>query len=98
MVDDRNAELSLGPAECVWIASLPREEQRSELAEIVFGDQCSLGVLLADGAERGRGREHAHDAMFGDHSPEGAGVGCSDRFALVEHRRAAMEERGIHDV
>ncbi len=38
------------------------------------------------------------DAVLRDHPPEGAGVRRADRLALVEHARAAVQQRRVDDV
>ena len=80
------------------IGALAGQEQRAEGAEVVAADVLALGVLLLDGAEgRGRG-EHGGHLVLGDHAPEGARVRRADRLALVEDRRAAVQQRRIADV
>jgi hypothetical protein len=60
--------------------------------------KLALRVFFLDGAERGRRREHGGAAVLGDHAPERAGIRRADRLALVEDRRAAVDERRIDDV
>ena len=57
-----------------------------------------MRVLLAHRAQRGRRGEEGGDLVFLDHAPEGAGVGRADRLALVEDRRAAVQQRRVDDV
>ena len=61
-------------------------------------EHFALRVFFLDGAERGRRGEHRGAVMFGDHPPEGAGVGRADRLALVEDRGAAVKQRRVDDV
>ena len=98
MIDDRHLQLFLGPLHGRGIGPLAREEQCAKPGEIVFPDQFSVGVLLADRAECcRRGEQHA-DIMFGDHAPEGARIRGPDRLPLIHDRGAAIEERRVDRV
>ena len=98
VVDDRDTEARFRPVQRVGIAALAREEQRAEAAEVVGGNVAALRILLLDRAERGGRREQHVHAVLGDEPPEGAGVRRADGLALVEDRRAALEERRVDDV
>jgi len=84
------------------LAALAGEEQRAEGAEAAAArhrlEEGVVGVLDADGAQRGRRREHGVDAVLLDHPPEGARVGRADRLAFEEHRCRARQQRRVHDV
>src|SRR5689334_3453240 len=71
-------EHALGPIYSRWIAALAREEQGAEAREVVLLQQLAVGVFLLDGAERRRRGEQRDRLVFGDHPPEGAGVGRAD--------------------
>ena len=51
MVDDRHAEIVLGPLQGVGIGALAGQEQGAEAAEIVLPDILAAGILLLDRAE-----------------------------------------------
>ena len=38
------------------------------------------------------------DAMICNDTPKCARVGCADRLAFIQHRRAAVEQRAVDDV
>ncbi len=82
----------------VGVEPLAREEQIRKLGEVVTCEIGTARILLLDRSEGRRSREERLDAVFGDHPPEGAGVGRPDRLSFVENRRAASEERRVHDV
>src|SRR3974390_251454 len=64
----------------------------------VFGEQLAVGVLFADGTEGGwRGKQCDYAVLRGD-APKRAGIWGADRFALVEDRGAAVEQRRIDDI
>src|SRR3546814_6451648 len=84
--------------ERVGVGTLAGEEQRAEIAEVVFPDGLAVRVLALDGAEGGRRGEHRADLMVGDHAPEDAGVRRADRLALEHDRGAAMEQRRVDDI
>ncbi len=98
VVDHRHPELVLRPVQRVGVAPLAREKQGAQRRQVVFADQRALGILLADRAERGRRREQRDHAVLGDHAPERARVGGADRLALVQHGRAAVQQRRVDDV
>ena len=98
MVDDRALQLLRGPVERRRIAAFARQKQRAEARKIVFGDEASFGILLADRAERGGCREQRFHAVAFDCAPIDAGIRRADRFALEEHRRAAGQQRRVADV
>src|SRR3546814_16711421 len=81
----------------VGVGTLAGEEQRAEIAEVVFPDELAVRVLALDGAEGGRRGEHRADLMVGDHAPEDAGVRRAARLALEQDRGAAMEQRRVDD-
>ena len=70
-----------------------RNFERSYLRMMV-----AVRIVAADGAEGGRRGEERRHVVLGDDAPEGAGVGRADRLALVEHARAAVQQRRVDDV
>ncbi len=60
--------------------------------------QTRVGIFLLDRAKRRRRDEERLHAVLGDHAPERAGVRRTHRFAFVENRRAALDQRAVHDV
>src|SRR5450755_3854649 len=98
VIDHRHAELLLRPAERLGIAALAGQKQRAEPRQVIAADVGALRVLLTDGAERRRRSEHRADPVLGDHPPERPRVGRPDRLALVQHGRAAVHQRRVHDV
>src|SRR6516162_11574652 len=83
MVDDRDAQLLLGPGNGRRVGAFTGKKQGAELAEIASLDRTALGIFALDRTECGRsGKEDPH-AMLLDNPPEGAGIGRADRLALV---------------
>src|SRR6516165_10244950 len=98
MVDDRDAQLLLGPGNGRRVGALAGEKQRAELPEIASPNQAAVGVFALDRTEGGWCRkEHPHAVLLND-SPESAGVGCTDRLSLVHDRGAAQQQRGVNDI
>ncbi len=98
VIDDRHAELLLGPREGIGIGALAGKKKRAETTEVVLADELSLRVFLLDGAERGRRGEHRRYLVLGDDPPEGAGIGRAHGLAFVENGRVAVEQRRINDI
>ena len=98
VVDHRHAEVLARPHERVGVAALAGEEERAEPREVVLRHVRAPGVLLLDRAERGRRREEHVDAVLRDEAPEGAGIRRPHGLALVEDRRATLEQRRVDDV
>ncbi len=98
VIDDGNAEHGFGPAQRIGVGPLAGQEQRPQTGEIVVLHKHSFGILLANGAEGRRRREEHGDLVLLHHPPEGAGIRRADRLALIEHRRAAVQQRRIDDV
>ena len=88
----------LRPLDGRRVGALAGEKQCAEFRQVVFPDELALRVFLPDGAEGGGRGEQRHHAVLRDQAPEGAGVGRADRLALVEDRRAAVEQRRIDNV
>jgi hypothetical protein len=84
------------------LGPLAGEEQRPETPQAAaLADAGKMGVvrvLLADGAQGGRGGEHGVDLVLVDQAPEGGCVGGADRLALVEDGGGAGEERAVQRV
>lgn len=57
-----------------------------------------MRVCSANCAQGCRRCEHGFHPVLLHHPPEGAGVRRAHRLALVQHTRAAVQERGEHDV
>src|SRR5262245_50630265 len=98
MIDDRNTELLLGPKERIGIAPLTCKKKGPETTQIILAHIIAVGIFPFDGSEGRRCCEEDSCTMLRDQAPESTGVGSADRFALVENRRVAVEERGIDDV
>src|SRR6516164_8265574 len=92
MVDDRDAQLLLGPGDGRRVGALAGQEQRPELLEIASPDQIAVPL---DRTEGGRCRKEDPNAMLLDDPPEGAGIGRADRLALIHDRGAADQQRGV---
>lgn len=58
VINHRDAELLLRPAQGVGVAAFAGQEERAVLAQIVVADQTPRRVLLANGAEGRRRGEH----------------------------------------
>lgn len=54
----------------------------------MFSPECTVGVLLADGADGGGGREHGGGPVFRQDAEEGPGVRRPDGLALQHSQRA----------
>ena len=88
----------LGPGDRVRVGALAGEEQGVHRLDVVVLEQRRLGVLLAHRAEGGRRREECGDLVLLDDPPERARVRRADRLALIEHARAAVQQRAVDDV
>src|SRR5262245_10362143 len=55
-------------------------------------------IFPFDGSEGRRCCKEDSRTMLRNQAPESTGVGSTNRFALVENRRVAIEKRGIDDV
>src|SRR5262245_60200433 len=98
MINDRNTELLLRPKERIGIATLTRKKKGTETIQIILVHVIAVRIFPFDGSEgRGRCKQDSHTVLR-DQTPESAGVGSSDRFALVENRRVAVGEGRIDDV
>ena len=88
----------LRPQERIRVAAFAGQEEGAEAAEIVFAHEFTGGVFALDGAKRSRRREQDLDLVLLDDAPEGAGIGRTDRLALIENGRTALKERPVDDV
>ena len=98
MVDDGHAEAPLGPQQRVGVATLAREEQRAEAAQVVPEHVRAVGVFALDRPERRRGREQDVHPVLRGHAPERAGIGRAGRLPFVEDGRVPVDQRAVHDV
>ena len=74
MVDDRDAQLLLGPGNGRRVGALTGEEEIAEQPEIASSDQAPVGIFALDRSEGGgRGEEDAHAVLL-DGSPESTGA------------------------
>ena len=73
-------------------------EQVPQRRQVVAGQVGGVGVVLLDGAHRGRRGEQGLHAVLGGHPPERARIGRADRLALVEHGGRAEQQRPVDDV
>ena len=90
VVDHGAAQDAAGPRVGVGIGALARQEERAQRREVAAGEQLGLGILLADGPDRGGRGEQRRHAVLLDHAPERARVGRPDGLALVEDGRAPV--------
>ncbi len=98
VVDHRHAEQVTRPAVGLRVQPLAGEEEQAQGAHVVRGKVFALRIFLADRTQRGRRGEHAGHAMLGGYAPEGSGVRCADRLALVEHGGRPGQQRRVDDV
>ena len=99
IVDDRDAQLLLGPGNGRRVGAFAGEEESAELPEIASSDQAAVGVFALDRTEGGRrGEENPFAMLLDAYSPESTGVGCADRLSLVHDCGAAEQQRGVDDV
>ena len=82
----------------VGIQALPGEKERAQAGGVVPAKKFAARIFLLDRAERRWRREQHLDVVLGDHAPEAAGVRRPYRLALVNHRRASVQQRRVHDV
>ena len=98
VVDDRHAEPLGRPVVGVRVEPLAGQEERAQARAVVTGHQRAVRVLLLDRPDRRRRGEEPGDAVLGDDPPERPGIRRTNRFALVEHRRAAGQQGRVDDV
>ena len=98
VVDDGHVQHLVEPLVRGRVQPLAGQVQRAQRRDVVLPPQVRVGVLLLDGAERRRRREERGHPVVLDHAPERARVGRAHRLALEEHRRAAMDQRPVHDI
>ena len=98
MIDNWNAELVLGPVKRIGIAALARQEQGSQIGQVVVLNQFSVRILLLDRPKRRWRCEHGRDIVLRHDAPEGAGIRRSDRLAFEQNRRVAVQQRAVNDV
>ena len=87
-----------GPFHRIGIGALAGEEEGAEMRQVIFADETSFRILLLDGAKSGRCGEQRLDAVLGNHAPEGAGIGRSDRLAFEENGGRAVQQGRIDDI
>src|SRR6056297_4220199 len=98
MVVDRFAGDIHRPFDRVGIGAFTGKIDRLEAGQVVFPDEFALRIVALDRAEGGRRGEEAAHVVFGNDSPEGARVGCSDRLALEHDGGVAVNERRVADI
>ena len=98
VVNHRDAQLVGSPQIGVGIQALAGLEQIAQRRQIVAADVQTVGVLLADGANRGGRAEQHLDAVLGSHPPERTRIGGADRLAFIEHGGGTGQQRSVHDV
>jgi hypothetical protein len=98
MVDDRHLQDGLGPLHRIRIGALAGEVEGPERGDVVFLQELRPRILLLDRPEGGGRGEQGHHPMLGDDAPIGARIRSAHRLALVENRRAAVEQRPVDDV
>ena len=98
MVDHRNFQGVLRPHDGIGVGALTGQIQRLEVGKVVIGHQLCLRIVAFDRAQGGGSGKETADLVFGDHPPEGAGIGGADGFALEHDRCATGDQRTIADV
>ena len=98
VVDHRHAEQRRGPVVRVGVEALAGEEQvrSAEIVRPPSSAASGSSFLIARNAV-GAVNSASHPVLR-DHAPERARIGRPDRLALVEHRRAAGQQRRVDDV
>ena len=98
VVVDRAFQMVLGPGQGVGVGPLAGEVERVEAGDVVVREAGRIGIVPLDRAESRRRREHGAHAVLRDHPPIGPGIRRADRLALVEDRRATIDQRCVNDV
>jgi hypothetical protein len=98
VIDHRHLQLLLRPVHRRRIGTLAGQKQRAEFRQVILPDEFSFGIILADGAESGRRGEQRDRLVLAYDAPECAGIGRTDRLALIHDRGRAVDQRAVDDV
>ena len=98
VVDHRAVQPVIGPVVGLRVESLAGQEKPAQALDVVLGQLDQVRVYPADGTDgRGRREQDRHLVVRND-APERPGIGGAHRFALVDHRGGADQQRGVDDV
>ena len=90
--------MALRPEDGIGVGTFAGKIDGLQVGQVIAADQQPFGIIALDGAQRGGcGEEGAH-LMFGDHPPEGPGIGSADRLAFIDDRCASGDQRAIADI
>ena len=83
MINNPYVEVFLCPQEGIRVTSLASQEKGAEKVQVILADMIAIGIFALDSSQSRRCREQDSYLMLGDDPPESAGVGRTNRFALV---------------
>ena len=98
VVDHRDIQVLLRPLDRFWIGALARQIERLQVPQVVVLDEFAIGIVAADGTQRGRCGEEAFHLVLADHPPEGACIGRAHGLSFKDDGGASRDQRRVADV